>query len=207
MLWNHCPCEPGVALDIAGVVGGAEFADPNRRDIVQAEIGPELRPHADQTLVCRVVVEPFLLIEIRAVVVRGVDELVRNVECYRIGLRAFEVAAPPVAIVVVAVGTFHEDQQAGIDGCTALPPRSAASRQSYCMVPQPQQEPPLCVIVRLVAQVEADDGGVVQVTLASVIQSLIQALSGYCEVYHRPLPSAPLPASERWLSRMMCRPI
>ena len=41
--------------------------------------------------------------------------------------------------------------------------------------------------MRLVAQVHADDGGVVQVALRQRTQSLIHALSGYCVVYHRPL--------------------
>ena len=89
---------------------------------------------------------------------RRVDKLMSYVQHDGIRLRTFQIAAPPVAVVVVAVGAFHENQQVRIDRLArhcrrARPP--AASRTAQAASPTGAAA---LVIVRLVAQVHANDG-------------------------------------------------
>jgi len=153
----------GAALDVAGVVGGTELSEPDGCDVVLADVTPVVCPDDVQACGGSAAVEPVLLIELRAVVVGGVDELVCDTEGDWRVLDAEEVASPPVPVAIVGVSTFYKDEQVGVDGkdgvactlCGEMPVVGSAAVPAGSSV---------VGVVRFVSEIQTDDGGVVEVT-------------------------------------------
>src|SRR5262249_22625298 len=97
-------------LNVRRVIICPEFADEYRRDVVCADVAPEFVPYRREGGETRIAVEPALLKECRTVIVWRVHQTVGDIEHDRIRSDTLQVAAPPIAIAVVAVRTLNDDQ-------------------------------------------------------------------------------------------------
>lgn len=154
----------GVGFNVAGGVGGAELAEPDGGDVLLTDVSPLFGIHSFKTGGGGGLVEAGLGVFDRAVIVGGVDELVGDLEVDGRVAYALQVAAPPAEVIFIRINTFDEDEDVRIDfqggvagalggevpvaGSAAIPGGAGAGG-----------------IVGLVAEIHANDGGVVAVTL------------------------------------------
>lgn len=138
----------------------AELPHPNGREAGDADFAPELVPNTVHVGGEGRVAEPGLVVDARSVVVGRVDHLVGDVEHDRDRRGVEEAAAPPVrAVGARVVDALHEDQPVRVHR------QDRVARPFGCLVPvrAGRGGPPGGAAVRLVVEVCADDGGLVQV--------------------------------------------
>ena len=147
-------------LVVGGRLVGAVFAHQHRRDVLLLHIAEGLIP--DRRQIGRVVRCPIIGIagDFIGIGVCGIDQLIGHVECHRIGGNPGEVRG--------VAGAFHDDQRTRINRLH----RIAGLGGSELPIGARVRTAPGRRAMRLVGQIEADDGGVARKGLRQIFPGL-----------------------------------